>query len=160
MKMNIQKILFFGFILFFTACSAQKSKEKTVDIIEVVKAQKGNTGFRGRVAREDMNKPNQGKDFYILEIKALRDCVFEVKELIISKNETQAIFLKIANDEHQTVFNLKKNDIIFLRAELNDSIKVITKRVLTFRTYPQLTLSINNKYALINIKKIEEILPN
>jgi hypothetical protein len=155
--MNIQKLLLFVLILNFTACSAQKNKAKTVDMIEIVKAQKGNTGFRGRVPKEDMHKPNQGKDFYIVEIKAVRDCAFDVMDLCVSKNEKQAMMLKIAGDEKATKFNLKKGESVFLRAECDDTMKIITQQI---STAAELSLMINKKKTVIKIQKIEEILPN
>jgi hypothetical protein len=154
--MNIQKILLFALFLSFTACSAQKNKAKTVDIIEIVKAQKGNTGFRGRVPKEDMNKPNQGKDFYIVEIKAVKDCTFDVIDLCVSKNEKEAIMLKIVGDGQATKFNLKKGESVFLRAECDDTIKIITQQIST----AELSLMINKKKTVLKIRKIEEILPN
>jgi hypothetical protein len=155
--MNIQKILLFALLLSFTACSAQKNKAKTVDMIEIVKAQKGNTGFRGRVPNEDMNKPNQGKDFYIVEIKALKDCAFDVMDLCVSKNEKQAMILKIVGDEKATKFNLKKGESLFLRAECDDTMKLVTQQI---STPAELSLMINKKKTVVKIRKIEEILPN
>jgi hypothetical protein len=156
-KMNIQKMLFFALLLSFTACSAQRNKGKTMDFIEIVKAQKGNTGFRGRVPKEDMNKPNQGKDFYILEIKAMKDCAFDVVDLCVSKNEKEAMMLKIVGDEQATKFNLKKGESVFLRAECDDTIKIITQQI---STPGELSLMINKKKTVLKIRKIEEILPN
>jgi hypothetical protein len=155
--MNIQKILLFAFLLSFTACSAQKNKAKTVDMIEIVKAQKGNTGFRGRVPNEDMHKPNQGKDFYIVEVKAVKDCTFDVIDLCVSKNEKQAMMLKIVGDEQTTKFKLKKGESVFLRAECDDAMKLVTQQI---STAAELSLMINKKKIVIKIQKIEDILPN
>jgi hypothetical protein len=155
--MNIQKMLFFALLLSFTACSAQKNKAKTVDIIEIVKAQKGNTGFRGRVPKEEMNKPNQGKDFYIVEIKALKNCTFDVVDLCVSKNEKEAMMLKIVGNEQATKFNLKQGGSVFLRAECDDAMKIITQQI---STPAELSLMINKKKTIIKIQKIEDILPN
>jgi hypothetical protein len=155
--MNIQKILLFALLLSFTSCSAQKNKGKTMDMIEIVKAQKGNTGFRGRVPKEEINKPNQGKDFYILEIKAMKDCAFDVIDLCVSKNENQTLLLKIAGNEQATKFKLKQGESVFLRAECDDTMKIITQQI---STPAELSLMINKKKTIIKIQKIEEILPN
>jgi hypothetical protein len=155
--MNIQKLLFFALILSFTACSAQKNKGKTMDFIEIVKAQKGNTGLRGRVPKEEMNKPNQGKDFYIVEIKALKNCTFDVVDLCVSKNEKETMMLKIVGNEQLTKFNLKQGESVFLRAECDDAMKIITQQI---STPAELSLMINKKKAVVKIQKIEEILPN
>jgi hypothetical protein len=155
--MNIQKILLFALLLSFTACSAQKKQAKTVDMIEIVKAQKGNTGFRGRVPKEEMNMPNQGKDFYIVEIKAVKDCAFDVMDLCVSKNEKQVMILKIAGDEQGTKFKLKQGESVFLRAECDDKMKIMPQQILT---PAELSLMINKKKTVLKIKKIEEILPN
>jgi hypothetical protein len=155
--MNIQKILLFALILGFTACSAQKNKEKTVNSIEIVNVKKGNTGFRGRVPNEDMHKPNQGKDFFIVEVKAIKDCAFDVLDLCVSKNETQAMMLKITGDEKATKFTLKQGESVFLRAECDESMKLVTQQILT---PAELYLMINEKKTVVKIPKIEEILPN
>jgi hypothetical protein len=155
--MNVQKLLFFALLLSFTACSAQKNKAKTVDFIEIVKAQKGNTGFRGRVPKEEMNKPNQGKDFYIVEVKALKNCTFDVVDLCVSKNEKEAMMLKIVGNEQATKFNLKQGESVFLRAECDDTMKIITQHI---STPAELSLMINKKKTALKIQKIEEILPN
>jgi hypothetical protein len=157
--MNIQKLLFFALLLSFTACSAQKNKGKTMDFIEIVKAQKGNTGFRGRVPKEDMNKPNQGKDFYILEIKAVKDCYIQLVNLAVDKNK-QTIFLSIANDEGRDEFLLKKGDHIFLRAEVGET-NITVKNINTaLNCLARLCVKINQKQEMLDIQKIEEILPN
>jgi hypothetical protein len=155
--MNIQKILLFALFLSFTACLAQKNKGKTMDFVEIVKAQKGNTGFRGRVPKEEMNKPNQGHDFYILEIKALKDCAFDVLDLCVSKGEKQAIILKIVGDVQATKFNMKLGESIFLRAECDDAMKIISQQI---STPAELSLMINKKKTILKIQKFEEILPN
>jgi hypothetical protein len=155
--MNIQKILLFACLLSFTACSAQKNKAKNEPLIEIVKAQKGNTGFRGRVPKEDMNKPNEGKDFYLVEVKAIKDCAFDVVDLCVSKNEKQAMMLKITGDEKATKFNIKKGENVFLRAECDDTMKLVTQQI---STAAELSLMINKKKMVIKIQKIEEILPN
>ena len=155
--MNIQKLLLFALLLSFTACSAQKNKAKSVDMIEIVKAQKGNTGFRGRVPKEDMDKPNTGKDFYIVEIKAVKDCAFDVLELCVAKNEKQAMILKISGDEQVTKFKLKQGESVFLRAECDDKMKIMPQQILT---PAELFLMINKNKTVLKIKKIEEILPN
>ena len=155
--MNIQKLLLFALLLSFTACSAQKKQAKTVDMIEIVKAQKGNTGFRGRVPKEDINKPNEGKDFYIVEIKAVKDCAFDVIDLCVSKNEKQAMMLKITGDEQVTKFKLKQGESVFLRAECDDKMKMMPQQI---SSPAELSLMINKKKTVLKIKKIEEILPN
>jgi hypothetical protein len=155
--MNIQKILLFALLLSFTACSAQKNKGKTVDMIEIVKAQKGNTGFRGRVPKEDMHKPNQGKDFYILEVKALKNCTFDVVDLCVYKNEKEAMLLKIVGDEKAMKFKLKQGESVFLRAECDDEMKIMPQPILV---PAELSLMINKKKTVVKIQKIEEILPN
>lgn len=155
--MNIQKILLFALLLSFTACFAQKKQGKTMDILEIGKAQKGNTGFRGRVPKEDMNKPNQGKDFYIVEVKALKDCTFDVVNLCVSKDTNHAMILKIKGDEQNTKFMLKRGESVFLRAECDDAMQIISQQI---STAAELSLMINKKKTVVKIKKIEEILPN
>ena len=51
--MQIKQIILFLSIILTTSCYSQNK------LIECTKAQKGNTGARGRVPKEDMNKPNK-----------------------------------------------------------------------------------------------------
>jgi hypothetical protein len=157
MTMNIKNILLFALIMSITACSAQKNKSKNEPFIEIVKAQKGNTGFRGRVPKEDMNKPNQGHDFYILDIKALKDCSVEASELIVLKENNQVVSLNTTSNEGIKKFNLKRGERIFLKANNDGTAKPSS---IIPKSNCSLILTINKKKTILEIQKIEDILPN
>jgi hypothetical protein len=157
MTTNIKNILLFALIMSITACSAQKNKGKNEPFIEIVKAQKGNTGFRGRVPKEDMNKPNQGHDFYILDIKALKDCNIEASELIVVKANKQVISLNTTGNEDVKKINLKRGERIVLKA--NDDGTAKPSSIIS-KSNCSLILTINKKKIIIEIQKIEDILPN
>jgi hypothetical protein len=162
--MNVQKLLIFAFLLSTTACSAQKKQGKTMDIIEIVKAQKGNTGFRGRMPKEDVNKPNQGKDYYLIQIKVNKDCTINLLNFYIHKGkqngENTADILSLENLESKKQFKAIKGEIYTLRANYD-----ATPEEGRFKgVYPlgsgRLELKVGSEFISHNILKFEEILPN
>jgi hypothetical protein len=155
--MNIQKLLLFALIMSITACSAQKIKGNNEPFIEIVKAQKGNTGFRGRVPKEDMNKPSPGYDFYILDIKVLKDCTLEANELIVMKADKQALSLNTTGDGGIKKFSLKRGESIFIRANADETAKPSSTMP---KSNCSLILRINKQKTVLEILKIEDILPN
>ena len=143
-------------LLFTTAisCAAQNNA------LEIVSAQKGNTGFRGRVPKEDINKPNEGKDFYLIQLKAKKNCTIKVVGLQVHKGDFKANQLFPVNNEGQTTIKLKKGESCELKAELSDK----AKESLFKGDYPvgsgRLDLKIGKQTVWLDIVKFEEILPN
>ena len=81
---------------FISACSAQTSKKMLHNIISVESITSGNTGFRGRVMPDEINKSNSGVEYLELELKAKSKCTIdsvylifkETKERVLLKNDS------------------------------------------------------------------------
>lgn len=162
--MNIQKILLFALILSFTDCLAQKNNGKNIETVEIVKSQKGNTGFRGRVPKEDMNKSNQGKDYYLIQIKVNKNCTINLLNFYIHKGkhkgENMADILSLENLDSKKQFKATKGEIYTLRANYDVSLKEGRFKGLYPLGSGRLELKADSEFITQNIQKFEEILPN
>jgi hypothetical protein len=146
------KSFYFLTLLFFatTACTAQ---------IEVVNANKGNTGHRGIVPRDadgnHMPMP-QGKDYYALELKAKRGCSVEVISLTVKTDDGQTMTLNPAFTEGGKKAKLTADKICYLRAERDES---ATASKQTLKGEGLLKFKINGKIKTLPIENFTLILP-
>ena len=147
--MQIKQIILFLSMILATSCYSQNK------FIECVKAQKGNTGARGRVPKEDMNKPNKGKDFFVLELKSNKKCDVEIVNFTLrTEGVTLEMWPKFADNSTKKSF--KKGDVMSIQAEKSDMMNQaktpIKKDVYTLK------LKINDQLVEIPIEKFEDIL--
>ena len=148
--MQIKQIILFLSIILTTSCYSQNK------LIECTKAKKGNTGARGRVPKEDMNKPNKGKDFFILELKARKKCDVEIVNFTLrTEGVTLEMWPKFADNSTKKSF--KKGETLTLQAEKSDMMNQaktpIKKDVYTLK------LKVNDQLVEIPIEKFEDVLP-
>ncbi len=147
--MKISNIVLLLFLCITISCTAQKK------MIEIVNCSKGNTGFKGIVPKEDMYKPNQGKDFYAISFKAIKKCSVEIVSLTIKENGGQ-IILKPFFDNSTTKIALASGEICYIRVEKEEN---ETIKKLNIKAEGSLILKINGKKAVFVIEKFNLILP-
>ena len=130
------KYLFFCLTLCLTyGCEAQKK------IVEITQCTKGNTGFRGRVPKEEMGGANLGNDYYSISIKAKKKCSVEIVKLTVLGDGGQLILNPVF--ENNTVkMTLKAGETSFMFV-VRDSDQIIAKP--NINSEGSLTLKVNNK---------------
>ena len=147
--MKLSNLFLLLFLCITTACNAQKK------MIEIVNCTKGNTGFRGIVPKEDMHKPNQGKDFYALSLKATKKCTVEIVSLTVKENDTQ-ILLKPTFDNGTIKMSLAAGETGYLRVEKEENAPALKPKI---KGAGSLVLKINGKKNVFAIEKFDMILP-
>ena len=144
------KYLFFCLTLCLTyGCEAQKK------IVEITQCTKGNTGFRGRVPKEEMGGANLGNDYYTISIKAKKKCAVEIIKLTVLGDGGQLILNPVF--ENNTVkMTLKAGETGVMRV-VRDSDQIVAKPNISGEGL--LTLKVNNKIMSLPIEKFEAFLP-
>ena len=132
-----------------TACSAQKNA------LEIKSASRGNTGFRGRVMPDEMNKPNTGKDFYRLELTTKKLCTIEIVNLIVAADGGQ-ILLHPTFERGLKKIKMTAGETFQIYVERGENLTV-AKPNLTGEGL--LTVKIRDKLVRFNIEKFTLILP-
>jgi hypothetical protein len=146
------KSFYFLALFFFvtTACKAQ---------IEIVGANKGNTGHRGIVPRDadgnHMPMP-AGKDYYALELKAKRDCSVEIINLTVKTDDGQTMIVNPVFTEGAKKVKLTADKTYYLRAERDES---TTASKAALKGEGLLKLKINGKLRTLPIENFTLILP-
>ena len=144
------KYLFFCLTLCLTyGCEAQKK------VVEITQCTKGNTGFRGRVPKEEMGGANLGNDYYSISIKAKKKCTVEIVKLTVLGDGGQIILNPVF--ENNTVkMTLKAGETVVMRV-VRDSDQIVAKPNISGEG--SLTLKVNNKFLTLPIEKFEAFLP-
>ena len=144
------KYLFFCLTLCLTyGCEAQKK------IVEITQCTKGNTGFRGRVPKEEMGGANLGNDYYSISIKAKKKCSVEIVKLTVLGDGGQLILNPVF--ENNTVkMTLKAGETGVMRV-VRDSDQIVAKP--NIKGEGSLTLKVDNKLLTLPIEKFEAFLP-
>ena len=144
------KYLFFCLTLCLTyGCEAQKK------VVEITQCTKGNTGFRGRVPKEEMGGANLGNDYYSISIKAKKKCTVEIVKLTVLGDGGQLILNPVF--ENNTVkMTLKAGETSVMRV-VRDSDQIVAKP--NINGEGSLTLKVNNKLLTLPIEKFEAFLP-
>ena len=144
------KYLFFCLTLCLTyGCEAQKK------VVEITQCTKGNTGFRGRVPKEEMGGANLGNDYYSISIKAKKKCTVEIVKLTVLGDGAQIILNPVF--ENNTVkMTLKAGETVVMRV-VRDSDQIVAKPNISGEG--SLTLKVNNKLLTLPIEKFEAFLP-
>ena len=130
-------------------CQAQKKA------LEIIQCSKGNTGFKGRVPKEDIDKPNTGKDFYEVTLKALKKSTVEIVDLTVLENGGQ-MALKPTFENDGSKITLNTGEKAHLRVEKGNE-KWVEKS--SFKGEGRLTLKVNNVIMTLPIEKFEAVLP-
>ena len=147
--MKISNFILFAFLCLTTACNAQKA-------LECVSAQRGNTGHRGRVTAEEMDKPNQGKDYFTLELKAKKKCTVEIISLQVKDNGGQCS-MKPVFENNTSKMALKAGESYYIRAEKDE--KASIAKSVNIKNEGVLTIKVNGKKTVMPIEKFVEIMP-
>jgi hypothetical protein len=131
------------------SCTAQKKN------VEMVQCSKSNTGYKGRVPKEDMDKPNTGHDFYSISVKVLKKSVIEVVDLTVNNNG-QCVSMKPQLDNGSTKMTFAGGETCYVRADMDENKKESTQKM---KVEGYLTLKVNGKLTKLEIKTFESILP-
>ena len=137
------------FLLMTISCTAQKKN------IEMVTCAKGNTGFKGRVPKEDMHKPNTGTDFYAITLKVKKLSTIEIIDLTVMNNN-QPVCLKATFDDGSTKMTLSAGETCYLRAEHDE--KATSTKPIDGNGF--LTIKVDGRTYKYEIKEFQSILPN
>lgn len=144
------KYLFFCLTLCLTyGCEAQKK------IVEITQCTKGNTGFRGRVPKEEMGGANLGNDYYSISIKAKKKCTVEIVKLTVLGDGGQLI-LNPVFENNTAKMALKAGETVVMRV-VRDSEQIVAKP--NIKGEGSLTLKVDNKLLTLPIDKFEAFLP-
>ena len=143
-------ILLFCFALCLTyGCDAQKK------IVEITQCTKSNTGFRGRVPKEEMGGANLGNDYYTISIKAKKKCSIEIVKLTVLGDGGQLI-LNPVFENNTPKMTLKAGETCAMRV-VKDTDQIVAKP--NIKGEGSLTLKVDNKLLTLPIEKFEVILP-
>ena len=146
--MKIKYLLFCLTLCLTYGCEAQKK------VVEINQCTKGNTGFRGRVPKEEMGGANLGNDYYSISIKAKKKCTVEIVKLTVLGDGGQLILNPVF--ENNTVkMTLKAGETSVMRV-VRDSDQIVAKP--NINGEGSLTLKVN-KLLTLPIEKFEAILP-
>ena len=143
-------ILLFCFALCLTyGCDAQKK------IVEITQCTKSNTGFRGRVPKEEMGGANLGNDYYTISIKAKKKCSIEIVKLTVLGDGGQLV-LKPVFENSTPKMTLKAGETCAMRV-VKDTDQIVAKP--NIKGEGSLTLKVDNKLLTLPIEKFEVNLP-
>ena len=147
--MKIKHLLFCLTLCLTYGCEAQKK------VIEITQCTKGNTGFKGRVPKEEMGGANLGNDYYSISIKAKKKCTVEIVKLTVLGDGGQLILNPVF--ENNTVkMTIKAGETGVMRV-VKDSDQIVAKPNISGEGL--LTLKVNNKIISLPIEKFEAFLP-
>jgi hypothetical protein len=146
--MKILHLICLLFLIFLSACTASKT-------LEYVNAQRGNTGNRGILPADEIEKPQQGKDYFTLELKATRACTVNIIELIV-KGYGDQVVLKPVFENNTSKMTLKTAETFYIRVEKERNETVAKPNI---ETMGRLTMKINGKTQVIEIKEFHDIIP-
>jgi hypothetical protein len=124
-------------------------------MLELLSAKRGNTGHRGIVPKEDMDKPLEGHDYYIVELKALKKTTLELVSMMVNK-EDKGFKLEPTFDDKSKIKTVNAGDIVYIYAENNDTAQ---KSKVLFNLEGQLTVKAHGKLKTVDIKVCEMIMP-
>lgn len=146
--MKISHLIIVAFLTLTSSCTAQKA-------LECVNAQRGNTGHRGIVPAEEMDKPREGKDFFALELKAKKKCTLELVNLTV-KGYGGQVLLKPTFENNTSKMSLKAGESCYVRVEKESNTTVAKPNI---KNAGSLTVKVNGKTMVMPIEKFEEIMP-
>lgn len=147
--MKIKYLLFCLTLCLTYGCEAQKK------VVEINQCTKGNTGFRGRVPKEEMGGANLGNDYYTISIKAKKKCSVEIVKLTVLGDGGQ-IILNPVFENNIVKMTLKAGETSVMRV-VRDSDQIVAKP--NIKGEGSLTLRVDNKLLTLHIEKFEAILP-
>ena len=147
--MKITHLLFCLALCLTYGCDAQKK------IVEITQCTKSNTGFRGRVPKEEMGGANLGNDYYTISIKAKKKCSVEIVKLTVLGDGGQLI-LNPVFENNTAKMTLKAGETVVMRV-VRDSEQIVAKP--NINSEGSLTLKVDNKLLTLPIEKFEAILP-
>ena len=147
--MKITHLLFCLTLCLTYGCEAQKK------VVEITQCTKGNTGFRGRIPKEEMGGANLGNDYYEISLKAKKKCSVEIIKLTVLGDGGQLILNPVF--ENNTVkMTLKVGETRVMRV-VKDSDQIVAKP--NIKGEGSLTLKVDNKLLILPIEKFEAFLP-
>lgn len=142
--------LLFCFTLCLTyGCEAQKKA------VEITQCTKGNTGFRGRVPKEEMGGANLGSDYYEISLKAKKKCSVEIVKLTVLGDGGQLNFNPVFENKTSKM-TLKAGETCVVRVLRNNE-QIVAKP--NIKGEGSLTLKVDNKLLTLPIEKFEAFLP-
>lgn len=149
--MKIQPIFFALCALFITSCNAQTT------VISISNTQKGNTGHRGIIPIEEVNKPiaPEAKDYYNCTLTINQNCTLEIVHLTV-KGDGGQVNLSPKFDDGQTKKKVKKGDTLYLHVEKDKDLAVAKPSI---EGEGVLLVKVNGKLKRIPIKEFTMILP-
>lgn len=148
--MTTLKFFLFSLLLTASACQAQKN------MVECVTAQRGNTGNRGIVPKEDMDKPRQGKDFFALQLKVAKGTTIELVSLTVKDFDNQIVLKPIFSEHNTSKLKTKAGETYYIRAEKEENCAI---EKLKIKNEGVLVLKVKGKFTTLPITQFEYILP-
>jgi hypothetical protein len=146
----MKTIHFFPLVFLFLALSCDTSKA-----LEYVSARRGNTGHVGVIPAGDDYKPKEGKDYFNLELKAVKNCTLEIVHLIVKDYGGQVV-LKPVFENLTSKMVLKAGETCYIRVEKEPNTTVAKPNI---EKVGSLTLKVNGETVVLPIEKFEEIIP-
>jgi hypothetical protein len=138
-----------AFLFLILSCTSSKS------LLECVNARKGNTGHVGAIPAGDDYKPKEGKDYFTLELKTVKNCTLEIVHLII-KDYGGQVLLKPVFENLTSKMTLKAGETCYIRVEKEPNITVFKPNI---EKMGSLMLKVNGETVVLPIEKFEEIIP-
>jgi hypothetical protein len=142
---------FFSLAFLFLALSCTSSKS----LLECVNARRGNTGNVGIISADEDYKPKAGKDYFTLELKAVKNCTIEIVHLIV-KDYGGQVLLKPVFENLTSKMTLKAGETCYIRVEKEPNTTVAKPNI---EKVGSLTLRVNGETMVLPIEKFEEIIP-
>ena len=149
----MKTILFFPLAFLFLTLSCTSSK--SLSLLECVNARRGNTGNVGIIPAGEDYKPKAGKDYFTLELKAVKKCTLEIVHLIV-KDYGGQVLLKPVFENLTSKMMLKAGETGYIRVEKEPNITVAKPNI---EKVGSLTLKVNGETVVLPIEKFEEIIP-
>lgn len=146
--MKASHVIFFTFLSLTLSCTAQKA-------LECVSAIRGNTGHVGIIPAGERDKPREGKDYFTVELKAIKPCRVEIVNLIV-KDYGGQVLLKPVFENGTSKMTLKADETCYIRVEKDKNTPVAKPNI---QNIGSLTMKINGKTVSMPIEKFQEILP-
>jgi hypothetical protein len=148
--MRLLKLFYFSALFFITACNAQKS------MIEYSQAQRGNTGHRGIIPKEEEHTPLKGKDYFTVQLKTVKAATLELVSLTVKENEGQVVLKPVFVDANISKMKTKAGEMYIIRVEKEENCKIVKA---TIEKEGLLTVKVNGKIQSIPIETFEMIMP-
>jgi hypothetical protein len=124
-------------------------------LMEMVSAKRGNTGYRGNVPKEERNKPIEGHDFYMIELKVLKKADIELVSMVVTSEGLGFKLMPVFEDK-TTKMMANADTIVLIYAQKDDT---AVKAVALKNAEVQLKIKVNGKINTINVKECQMILP-